>query len=179
MAYDWTPAEIQKLKTLWDEGFSGSEIATKFRGLTRNAIIGKAHRLGLQPRKAAHRSAKAKAKKTTPKRRKAKPALDGPVCAEKSAPKGPEMGQVVEVSEPSTGELGLLKVAADKCCWPIGHPGQPGFHFCGCPTRDQDAGGGPYCEAHSLLAYRPLRNQPREIQRRRKVQKASLMEAAE
>ena len=100
----WTDERIAKLRELWDKGLSASQIATELsEGVTRNAVIGKAHRLGLKSRPSP-----VKGESTRPK---------------KAAPKA----QKVETS----GQVSLLDLTATNCKWPFGHPGNDDFHFCG------------------------------------------------
>lgn len=118
----WTDERIEKLKALWDSGQSASQIAKELgEGVTRNAVIGKAHRLGLKSRPSPVKSDKVKAK--APARRATK-------------------------KDPSK-LISLLDLTDRMCKWPIGHPGDPDFHFCGKPAEP----GMPYCAAHCLEAY--------------------------
>lgn len=136
----WTDDRIEKLKALWDAGQSASQIAKELgEGVTRNAVIGKAHRLGLKSRPSPVKSDKVKAK--APARRPAK--------------------------KDTKQLISLLDLTDRMCKWPIGHPGDPDFHFCGKPAEP----GMPYCAAHCAEAYQaqpPRRDrrpqQPRTIQ---------------
>lgn len=119
----WTDDRIEKLKQLWDEGLSASQIAKSLgEGVTRNAVIGKAHRLGLKARPSPVKSDKTKAK--TP--------------ARKTSAK-PEEKKLIS----------LLDLTDRMCKWPLGHPGDPDFHFCGKPSEP----GMPYCAGHCAEAY--------------------------
>lgn len=104
---DWTPERIAALIALWNEEITTSEIGRRL-GITKNAVIGKVHRLGL------------------PKRR--------PTPGEE-----PEPQDVVR----------LDSLRAGMCSWPIGNPGETGFHFCG----EVAVGGKPYCGRHCAMAY--------------------------
>jgi GcrA cell cycle regulator len=106
----WTQDLIDDLGRLWAEGHSTAEIGRRL-DLTKNAVVGKAHRLGLTPRPSPL--------KAPPKRR-----------------------VVVEFSGPS-------------CSWPIGHPGEKHFHFCG----ERPLSGKPYCPQHAAIAYIKPKNQ--------------------
>ena len=124
----WTDERIAKLKELWEKGLSASQIAAELaEGVTRNAVIGKAHRLGLKSRPSP---VKADPKKKT----KAKP---------KPPPK-----KVEEVKD-AEKRIGLLDLTERICKWPIGHPGEADFHFCGEPSVD----GLPYCQPHCEEAF--------------------------
>ena len=118
----WTDDRIEKLKTLWDKGLSASQIATELgEGVTRNAVIGKAHRLGLKSR-------------------------PSPVKTDKSKPKAPKKAAPVPDSK---GRISLLDLTDRMCNWPIGHPGDADFHFCGKSSEP----GMPYCAPHCAEAY--------------------------
>ncbi len=133
----WTDDRIDQLKKLWDEGLSASQIAKELgEGVTRNAVIGKAHRLGLKSRPSPVKADKDK-KKAAPKR----------------APKKADKQLVT-----------LLDLTDRMCKWPIGHPGDPDFHFCGKPAES----GMPYCAGHCAEAYQaqPPRRDRRQQQPR-------------
>ena len=194
----WTDERIDTLKSMWEKGMTASQIADKLGGVSRNAVIGKAHRLGLQsrpspvkpneeeklapPMKAAPAPA---AKPAEPK--PAKPAEPKPVAAEPARPlptPQPVVEREPQVVMRSVGPGGFIRQApgeqqapstpapprrlvparpspevADKtslldlndriCKWPIGHPGEPDFHFCGEPVNP----GFPYCVEHCGHAY--------------------------
>ncbi|RME67195.1 MAG: global cell cycle regulator GcrA-like protein, partial [Alphaproteobacteria bacterium] len=117
----WTDERIAKLRKLWDDGLSASQIAQKLGNVTRNAVIGKAHRLGLKARPSP-------VKQETP--------------PPKAAPKKPK-------SAAKPAKVTLLDLNERMCKWPIGHPGEADFHFCG---KKAEAGF-PYCSAHCAEAY--------------------------
>lgn len=103
----WTEERIEKLTKLWDKGFSASQIATELaEGVTRNAVIGKAHRLGLKSRPSPVKGESTKAKKAAP------------------SPKKKEEKKVVT----------LLDLTSTTCKWPSGHPSDEDFQFCGKPA---------------------------------------------
>ena len=120
----WDEEKLQKLKSLWDEGLPITKIGLEL-GVSRNAIAGKAHRLGL------------------PKR-------NSPI----SKSGEPRKKQVVSSNE-TNKELPLkillrkVEWSRNRCCWPEGDPKLPGFSFCGTAIVP----GRPYCEEHSILAY--------------------------
>ena len=120
----WTDDRIAKLKKMWEKGLTASQIAEELGEVTRNAVIGKAHRLGLSGRPSPVKSTEKK----------------------KSAPKpAPKKAKKEEKSTLIT----LLMLTERMCKWPIGHPGEENFHFCG--TKSVPAQ--PYCAEHSALAY--------------------------
>lgn len=120
----WTDEKIEKLKKLWGKGLTASQIAAEIGdGITRNAVIGKAHRLKLPSRPSPVKGA------ATPKVEK---------------PEEPKKETPVEAKRTS-----LLELTEQTCKWPIGHPGDPDFYFCGKPSRP----GVPYCREHCKMAF--------------------------
>jgi len=144
----WTDERVEALKKLWLDGLSASQIAKQLGGVTRNAVIGKVHRLGLSGRAAPSQPARPAFKAPrparpvaaqTPRRVEAQPAQ--PLAA-------PQM-PTVYLEEP--GSATVLTLGAHMCKWPIGDPSADGFTFCGRRTG-QD---GPYCGEHARMAYQP------------------------
>lgn len=175
----WTDERVALLTRLWNEGHTASQIAEQFGDITRNAVIGKVHRLGLSGRAAASRfrAARIRVRTRTPQIRSgggggyatqgntALKADAETLPAEWSAPaRRPQLRPVEQpASEAETGPVvGLLELKEDSCRWPIGHPDQPGFGFCGCKKSEH----GPYCEHHAAVAYQP-------VQRRRAEKEAA------
>ncbi len=192
----WTDERIERLKALWSKGMTASQIADELGGVSRNAVIGKAHRLGLQSRPSP-----VKPHDPVETKPKAKPAAAAPETARKEpaqaaapraastqpAPGGgasPAAAAEPQVQIRSVGPGGFLRQGpgdqqspippapprrlvpakpsaevADKtslldlnekiCKWPIGHPGEPDFHFCGKNSNP----GFPYCVEHCGVAY--------------------------
>ena len=132
----WTEERVEVLKTLWNEGLSASQIAGRLGGVTRNAVIGKVHRLGL-----SGRAAPAK-----PKAVKPEPAPE-PV----RAPVRPRPSVQMDPATWGEGRATVTTIGANECKWPIGDPASAEFHFCG----QGAAGGKPYCAYHSSLAFQP------------------------
>ncbi len=220
----WTDERIDKLKSLWGQGLTASQIADELGGVSRNAVIGKAHRLGLESRPSpvkgneasapAESAAPAVAREPAPAAPKPEPVKPRPVAAEpkpqpapvRAEPPAPRPAPVAaaptpraddEASEslaapaPTPGPIyrsigpggfqrqqpgeqqspippapprrlvpakpspeianktSLLDLNDRICKWPLGHPGEPDFHFCGDPVNP----GFPYCVAHCGLAY--------------------------
>lgn len=142
----WTEDRVEKLRELWDKGLSASQIAKELaEGVTRNAVIGKAHRMGLASRPSPVKSDPAKRAAASTKK--------------KVEPKAP--AKVVAAS----GKVSILDLTESMCKWPIGHPGEAGFHFCGKPSQPKF----PYCANHCFEAYQV--QQPRRTRRntRRRV----------
>jgi GcrA cell cycle regulator len=201
----WTDDRIDTLRTMWEKGMTASQIAEALGDVSRNAVIGKAHRLGLQSRPspvkpnddsasaapspapvkkaappvteaprpapapapapaAAPAAASAAAIPTTP----ATPAPDAPpqpilrsvgpggfvrqAPGEQQPPIAPAPPRRLVPAKPSpeiAGKTSLLDLNDKICKWPLGHPGEPDFHFCG----DKVNPGFPYCVAHCGHAY--------------------------
>lgn len=146
----WTDDRVEILSTLWAAGLSASQIALKLGGVTRNAVIGKVHRLGLSGRiKPKRKTQPAKSRTATTARRRA------PVkrrAAPRGAPTPPPVP--LEAKPLPNGEYAtILTITETLCKWPLGDPTSPEFRFCG---RGTDKGE-PYCKSHAQLAYQPSR----------------------
>ena len=141
----WTDERVEQLKKLWLEGLSASQIAKQLGGVTRNAVIGKVHRLGLSGR----------ATPSQPQR---------PVFRAPRAPRPVMVGQAQRRSEPHAapaqppvyvreepGSATVLTLGAHMCKWPIGDPASDEFTFCGRRSHEE----GPYCTEHARVAYQP------------------------
>lgn len=192
----WTDERIDTLKSMWEKGMTASQIAEALGGVSRNAVIGKAHRLGLQsrpspvkpnepeakpapaPKAAAPKPAAAPAPAPKPVAAAPAPAAAPPAPAaaatdappqvvlrsvgpggflrqapgEQQAPIAPAPPRRLVPAKPSpdiAGKTSLLDLNDRICKWPIGHPGEPDFHFCG----DRVNPGFPYCVEHCGHAY--------------------------
>lgn len=203
----WTDERIATLTKMWEGGATASQIAEKLGGVSRNAVIGKAHRLGLKSRPSPVKANDAKTAKPAPAKKPAKPvaeaapAAEKPVKAKPAIPSAPpsraepaamnpapsqplptatsEKTRVVSVgpggflrqgpgdqqapippapprrlvpAKPSAevaDKTSLLDLSDRVCRWPIGHPGEPDFHFCGEKVNP----GFPYCVEHCGRAY--------------------------
>ena len=156
----WTDERVEELKKLWSEGLSASQIAKQLGGVTRNAVIGKVHRLGLSGRATPSRPARRTVKPSRPRTPAATTAPARAVA--RPAPSAPPAASPAPV-EPAvlpSGEFAtVLTLRESMCKWPIGDPSQSEFRFCG---RKADTGQA-YCHAHSDMAY-----QPSQKRRRRK-----------
>ena len=145
----WTDERVELLKKLWQDGLSASQIAKQLGGVTRNAVIGKVHRLGLSGRAAPSKPARTVFKAPRPAR---------PVAAAPSAPRRIAEPVAVQPSQPAParyvdeapGMATVLTLGAHMCKWPIGDPSLDSFTFCG-----RRSGEGPYCHEHSQIAYQP------------------------
>ena len=193
----WTDERIERLKKMWADGATASQIADELGGVSRNAVIGKAHRLGLEARPSPVKPGEEKEKKPAASASPAaKPAARAENTGKRSAAATPEIGdapspvrtpqrvQPEGIQYRSIGPGGFVRQGpgdtqapippapprrlvpakpsaevADKtsllelndriCKWPLGHPGEPDFHFCGNPANP----GFPYCVEHCGVAY--------------------------
>ena len=152
----WTDERVESLKKLWQDGLSASQIAKQLGGVTRNAVIGKVHRLGLSGRAAPSKPARPTFKAPRPARPAAAPAAPRRV-AEQTVPvaAAPSPSPVRYVEE-APGTATVLTLGAHMCKWPIGDPSSDSFTFCG---RRQDEG--PYCMEHARVAYQPVQTKKR------------------
>ena len=162
----WTEERVSVLKKLWAEGHSASQIAKQLGGVTRNAVIGKVHRLGLSGRATPSRPVKRPPRLARPKPRVLP---DGSVkVAAPAAPETPEVRPAAERTEvmaplpplqQADGEPASILTLRDSMCkWPIGDPGNSNFHFCGARSKP----GNPYCETHVVQAYQPVERRRRK-----------------
>lgn len=165
IATSWTDERVELLKKLWADDLSCSQIAAELGGITRNAVIGKITRLGLQ-RRARVRS--------TPRPRIRKPHIERAIRIHDRRVFGPplvETVNLVEVVMPEDIEIvdniipvgqrrTLLQLTEETCRWPIGDPGSADFFFCG-GTSD-NIQGRPYCGYHSRVAYQPAGDRRRD-----------------
>jgi len=162
----WTEDRVETLTKLWGEGLSASVIAKILGGVTRNAVIGKVHRLRLEGRAPARR-APATADKTIevkpPRKAPAAPRTDGAMALKQevekqAAPAEKTAARVHLVDPPLKGAISnIMELTRHTCRWPIGDPGEENFAYCG----SQAGNGSPYCEHHTKLAYQPSSGQRR------------------
>ena len=147
----WTDARIEQLRQGWDKGLTATEIAKDLgEGISRNAVIGKAHRLGLQSRPSPVKGGGEATIAAVIADSVASPA--GPAVAAAPAPR-PAVAAPSRKVRPTVpakpAHTTLLDLSEKVCKWPIGHPGDSDFHFCGKPSN----AGFPYCNDHCLQAY--------------------------
>jgi GcrA cell cycle regulator len=161
----WTDERVELLKKLWADGLSASQIAGELGGITRNAVIGKVHRLGLSGRAKAPSSALARPRKLrapSAALRMARPAVRGNTALARAMPAyeldiSPEP-ELLENIVPIGQRCTLLELSDSKCRWPIGDPGTPEFFFCG----GKPVGELPYCAYHARAAYQPATDRRRD-----------------
>ena len=171
---NWTDERVELLKKLWSEGLSASQIAAQLGGVSRNAVIGKVHRLKL--------SGRGKTTTTAPRSKKVSPttAAPRPTAAASVEPHATTTIRTATITKtvgaaalkmefvpdavaetiirptsdvvvPISRHLTLLQLSERTCKWPIGDPLNDDFHFCG----NESGESGPYCGYHSKLAYQP------------------------
>ncbi len=152
MTAGWTEDRVGALKKLWLEGQSASQIAKQLGGgVTRNAVIGKVHRLGLSGRAAPSQPARATFRPSRPR----------PAAQPTQAPSAPRRIEAVQpraAAAPSVpapmpdlpGTATVMTLGAHMCKWPIGDPSSNEFSFCGRRSSE-----GVYCLEHARVAYQP------------------------
>ncbi len=138
----WTSEKVEKLKELWSKGHTASQIAELLGDTTRNAVIGKAHRLNLEAR------APSKQSNTTRTRENKQVIKRSPAPMSRKAKfQSILLDKNFEAENPKS----LEELTEDTCKWPIGHPNEEKFYFCG----RKPEGDFPYCKLHVLYAFQP------------------------
>ncbi len=139
----WTNEKVDKLKKLWTRGNTASQIAEILGETTRNAVIGKAHRLNLEARAPSKQSSSTGSSKqiTRPDKKTQQP------MSRKSKFQSILLDKTFEAEKPTS----LENLTETTCKWPIGHPDEDNFYFCG---RNPE-GEFPYCKLHVLYAFQP------------------------
>jgi len=159
---NWTDERVELLKKLWADGLSASQIAAELGGITRNAVIGKVHRLGLSGRAKSPTSAAPrprKARQPAHMLRVARPQVRGNTALAHAYEYEPEPEpELTDNIIPMGQRRTILELTEDTCRWPIGDPGTSDFYFCGGNTSS----GLPYCAFHSRVAYQPVTDRRRD-----------------
>ncbi len=174
----WTDERVETLKRMWSEGQSASQIAKELGGVTRNAVIGKVHRLGLsnrtggqpakpvkdaapEPKPAPQPAIKEPAAEAAPEpaERPSVPARKPIIPAGQPLPPQPSANEIspealanVREIEKKAKKISLMELTERTCKWPVGDPATDDFWFCGLPVQP----GKPYCEAHVGVAFQPM-----------------------
>ena len=149
--FEWTDDTIRELRRLWSEGHSTAEIGRRM-GITKNAVVGKAHRLELPARPSPIRTG------STPRAPRRQPVPRLADTMPLASLRGGNLCTTVERVAPTAAParratVAPRRVGSHPCCWPIGEPGTPEFRFCDDPTP-LDV---PYCDEHARRAYKPRR----------------------
>ena len=137
----WTEEKVEKLKDLWTKGHTASQIAEALGDTTRNAVIGKAHRLNLEARAPSKKSSQSSTSVDRPTRRSPAP------TSRKAKFQSILLDKNFEPENPKS----LEDLTDQTCKWPIGHPNEEKFYFCG----RKPEGEFPYCKLHVLYAFQP------------------------
>jgi GcrA cell cycle regulator len=159
----WTDERVELLKKLWGDGLSASQIAAELGSVTRNAVIGKVHRLGLSGRaKSPSSSVPRPRKPRMPSMlRVHRPAMRGNTALAAHAlydletePEPELLDNIIPIGQ----RCSLLELNDSKCHWPIGDPSSSEFFFCGGVALES----APYCSYHSRVAYQPASDRRRD-----------------
>ena len=137
----WTPERERKLKELWKKGHTASQIASLLGDTTRNAVIGKAHRLNLQARAASRKSTH---KVNTENN-------NAPAKTQKLGRKARFRALLLDKNFERENPKKLEELTDATCRWPIGHPYEKNFYFCGRKSMEKFS----YCKLHVLYAFQP------------------------
>ena len=138
----WTEEKVAKLKELWGKGNTASQIAEIIGGISRNAVIGKAHRLNL--------SAKIKTRTAT-SNHNFENSLDEKITKSKRVRRSKFKSLIIEKDFEPENPKQLEELDENSCKWPIGHPNEESFYFCGRSSLKDFS----YCKLHLLYAYQP------------------------
>ena len=139
----WTEEKVTKLKELWGKGNTASQIAEIIGGISRNAVIGKAHRLNL--------SAKIKTRTATSSESFDNSTSEKNIRTAKRGRKSKFKSLIIEKDFEPENPKQLEELDENSCKWPIGHPDEKSFYFCGRSSLKDFS----YCKLHLLYAYQP------------------------
>ena len=137
----WTDEKVGKLKELWAKGHTASQISEMLGDTTRNAVIGKAHRLNLQARAPSKHKPAQQKQGERPTKKVVQP------MSRKSRFQSILLDKNFEAEKPTS----LENLTEKTCKWPIGHPDEETFYFCGRKPEDKFV----YCKLHVLYAFQP------------------------
>lgn len=165
----WTEERVELLKRLWAEGLSASQIAGQMGGVTRNAVIGKVHRLGLSGRTKSGAAPSPQPRPRKAARSPSHPLTHRPAAAGNAAPAfmpapqaEPEPERDIALDDdvviPMSERVTIMELRDTMCRWPMGDPTTPEFRFCGAKA----AASLPYCAHHCRIAYQPAAERRRD-----------------
>jgi GcrA cell cycle regulator len=171
----WTDERVELLRQLWLDGKSASQISAQLgHGVTRNAVIGKVHRLGLAGRAKSPSSSASPPRAASAPRMSPRPAPSSARTAVRGATalalaSEPMLDtrpvfQEDDVVVPMSLRVTIIDLKEAMCRWPLGDPTSAEFRYCGSP-----AASGPYCAHHGKLAYQPVQDRRRERERERRT----------
>ena len=149
----WTPEREEKLKELWKKGHSASQIALMLGDTTRNAVIGKAHRLNLEARAISKRSAHKVGAVN------AENSVKSEVRIQKLGRKARFKALLLDKNFEQENRKKLEELTDETCRWPIDHPSEEKFYFCGRKPIEKF----PYCKLHILYAFQPKNAKEEDI----------------
>ena len=135
----WTPEKVEKLKELWGKGNTANEIAQILGGVTRNAVIGKAHRLNLSGKIQTKKSSSLTTNNNESK------------TSRRTLRRGKFKSLIIEKDFEPENPKQLEELDENSCKWPIGHPNENNFYFCGRASLKDFS----YCKLHLLYAFQP------------------------
>ena len=139
----WSPEKEEKLRELWKKGHSASQIASMLGDTTRNAVIGKAHRLNLEARMTSKKKQVVAGKQQNSSLKEYK--------TQKLGRKARFKALLLDKNFEGENPLKLEELTDKTCRWPIGHPHEENFYFCGRQSMEKL----PYCKLHVLYAFQP------------------------
>jgi GcrA cell cycle regulator len=181
----WTDERVETLRKLWLDGKSASQIAAELsNGITRNAVIGKVHRLGLSGRVKAPAPAAPRPRPAKPQATQQRPVVTTRTMTTSASPmtRGAtalayapreemlpiERPAAEDVVIPMSERVTITDLREAMCRWPLGDPATSDFRYCGAKSPI----GTPYCTFHSRVAYQPVQERRRERDRERRAQQA-------
>jgi len=174
----WTDERVELLRKLWLEGLSASQIAGELaNGITRNAVIGKVHRLGLSGRVKAQAAPSTRVRLKQQPHRAMNTRSSGPIVrgntalALKAEPFEQLMPRQETIIIPMSERVTILDLKESMCRWPHGDPASQEFRYCG--AKKNGTGEGPYCHYHARMAYQPVQERRREREREKRLQNSA------
>ncbi len=173
----WNDERVELLKKLWLDGLSASQIAGELaNGITRNAVIGKVHRLGLSGRVKAPTQTQPRPRPQARTHRNSTPRTSAPIIRGNTAlafapraQEAPAPRLVEEVVIPMSERVTIMELKEAMCRWPLGDPATSEFRYCG----GKSTIGESYCTYHSRIAYQPAQDRRRERERERRMQRTA------